>query len=147
MVSTAWSCSMRSASEMACTFIFRRFLACRFQQVAEEWRDWDDLLGIPQGARGFRFDQNAARADCTHHPHSMADIARRPDGPFGRGDPGAMLRADDHHTSRCIKQLAAAMLMPIELECRGVLVADSDDGAVDMLNQRWIGPRHLNVPL
>jgi len=58
-----------------------------------------------------------------------------------------MLRADDHHTSRCIKQLAAAMLMPIELECRGVLVADSDDGAVDMLNQRWIGPRHLNVPL
>jgi len=39
------------------------------------------------------------------------------------------------------------MLMPIELECRGVLVADSDDGAVDMLNQRWIGPRHLNVPL
>jgi hypothetical protein len=56
-------------------------------------------------------------------------------------------RADDHHTSRGIKQLAPTVLMPIQLECRWIFVADGDDGAVDMLDQRWIGPRHWAVPL
>jgi hypothetical protein len=49
-----------------------------------------------------------------------------------------MRRADDDDPARCIEQLAAPVLMPIQFEGGRIFIADRHDRAIDMFDKGWI---------